>query len=539
MKPSSTVVLCNIPELSLDYSNTWLFDSKNQQYEYFWSKRTNVFNNYTYLRKENAIQVGINIDDIHSSTYLFYKNKDGKYFYCFIVDKEYINEKVTKIYITTDIIQTYQFDFTLKPSYVERMHVPRWTSSGMPTNEIEPEGLEYGDNIELGNGIRMIKRHNNAYIVVTSSPLGTNPFRPATGQGGGDDCGNWEEGIISSQGFRFVKGFEAFASKPYWDSIGKVNTIGYGITDLYDREDYNKLYNNGKGCTEEQASRVTYDVLINKFGKRIVDSVKKLGCNKQYQFDALCSLAFNSGEASVTGDNRLTRVIKQDPNNESAIRPIWIDFKTNGGETGLINRRKGECDVFFGKYPDPPRKIITIKPDGSYGDYLKDNNGNGWLPCEGGGGDPTGKTFIAQGKKWLYPIQNGQGTVTSLFGARKHPITGEIGKHHNGVDIGANKGVPVYATRSGVVRTALELTTSYGYHIVIEHTDIKMSTLYAHNSKLLVKVGDRVKAGQKIAEVGTTGNSTGNHLHYELRLSPYGYNDAVNPIPHVKIGDVM
>jgi len=106
--------------------------------------------------------------------------------------------------------------------------------------------------------------------------------------------------------------------------------------------------------------------------------------------------------------------------------------------------------------------------------------------------------------------------VTSEFGTRSDPITGKK-SYHSGLDIGAAEGTPIYAAADGTVLYTKKLTTGYGYHVVINHGG-KTTTLYGHCSKLLVSDGDTVKKGDKIALVGTTGRSTGPHLHFELMV---------------------
>jgi murein DD-endopeptidase MepM/ murein hydrolase activator NlpD len=109
--------------------------------------------------------------------------------------------------------------------------------------------------------------------------------------------------------------------------------------------------------------------------------------------------------------------------------------------------------------------------------------------------------------------------VSSKFGPRTHPITGEKGKQHNGIDFAANSGTPIYAAESGTVIVAQSMS-GYGNTVIIDHGN-GLWTLYAHirTGGILVKAGEEVKKGQKIAEVGNTGNSTGPHLHFEVRLN--------------------
>jgi len=109
-----------------------------------------------------------------------------------------------------------------------------------------------------------------------------------------------------------------------------------------------------------------------------------------------------------------------------------------------------------------------------------------------------------------------KGWLTSYFGVRPSPYTGQR-KMHEGLDIAANTGTLVTATADGVV---VKATTEPGFGkvVMIDH-GYGYRTIFGHNSKLLVKPGMRVKRGQKIAEVGNTGRSTGSHLHYEIHLN--------------------
>lgn len=118
------------------------------------------------------------------------------------------------------------------------------------------------------------------------------------------------------------------------------------------------------------------------------------------------------------------------------------------------------------------------------------------------------------------PIIPVSGTVTSRYGTREP--TEIISANHKGIDIGANTGTPIYASIAGTV-TLVSDEGDYGTHVKIENEDIL--TIYAHCSEILVKEGDKIKKGDKIALVGSTGNSTGPHLHFEVRRD----NRTVNP----------
>lgn len=132
--------------------------------------------------------------------------------------------------------------------------------------------------------------------------------------------------------------------------------------------------------------------------------------------------------------------------------------------------------------------------------------------------------YIGGVLQWPVP---GHTTINSYFGNRIHPIL-KVPKFHTGIDIKVSAGKDVVAAGNGKVVTAGSLG-GYGKTVIIDHGGGIM-TLYAHNSKLLVSEGANVTKGQKIALVGSTGMSTGPHVHFEVRKN----GQYVDPIPYVK-----
>lgn len=120
--------------------------------------------------------------------------------------------------------------------------------------------------------------------------------------------------------------------------------------------------------------------------------------------------------------------------------------------------------------------------------------------------------------KLIWPTK---GALTSRFGPRK-------GRMHDGIDIGSRAGIEVVAAAAGKVVYADSRLSGYGNLIIIRHTT-DMFTAYAHNQKNLVSRGDRVQAGQHIADVGSSGRATGPHLHFEVRRG----ETAVDPLAYL------
>lgn len=138
------------------------------------------------------------------------------------------------------------------------------------------------------------------------------------------------------------------------------------------------------------------------------------------------------------------------------------------------------------------------------------------------------KKYVGGTMVWPCPSSY---TVTSSYGMRKHPILRKY-KMHTGIDIGASKGASIVAANKGtVIMAQYDKSGGYGNMVVLDH-GAGITTLYAHASKLCVKVGDEVKAGEVIAKVGSTGLSTGNHLHFEVRVN----GETKNPLSSAYLG---
>lgn len=136
----------------------------------------------------------------------------------------------------------------------------------------------------------------------------------------------------------------------------------------------------------------------------------------------------------------------------------------------------------------------------------------------------NGKKNTYDGGMFAWPAPS-YTRISDDYGERMHP-TLHVKQFHNGVDMAAPGGSPILAAYNGTV-TAAAYSTTMGNYIMIDHGD-NLYTIYMHASKLYVKQGDQVVKGQKIAAVGTTGRSTGNHLHFSVRLngsyvSPWNY----------------
>lgn len=134
------------------------------------------------------------------------------------------------------------------------------------------------------------------------------------------------------------------------------------------------------------------------------------------------------------------------------------------------------------------------------------------LEKNSGSSGPAGSGFFKK------PVSSGKITATAYYSS---------GKFHGAVDYGVSVGTTVFAAADGVVMTTANLSSSYGTYVVIRHAN-GLQSYYAHGTKgsISVKPGDTVKKGQKIMLSGNTGNSSGPHLHFEVRKAPYNYNHS-------------
>lgn len=202
--PQGQLYLCKTP-LENDYKNQLTFSNANAQLTYFNSVIQHTFNNYTYIKKDNVVQVGANIDGIIDCNYLFYKNTGftNKYYFCFITNMEYVNENCTRITFETDVYQTWLFQINYNRCFVEREHVNDDTI-GLHT---VPENLETGEYIvnssDYYNGLDTLK-----YVIQCTEwsttdadkPLATN-FGGVYMAGGAYVCSTMKEVVNILQAF--------------------------------------------------------------------------------------------------------------------------------------------------------------------------------------------------------------------------------------------------------------------------------------------------------------------------------------------------
>ena len=388
----AVVRLYHIPEMDMNYENIPYFGDIDQQDRWI--------NNPARIKKE--IEARISVDGGRTTltiplSYWYFEQNGidyvsmtdayGKRLYYFIADYEYKTQNATTLVIILDYIQTYIYNVKFLDSFVDRCHVDRLQRSGkshliVPAGGIEDEGLQFGNMIVIPKGKAPFR---DKFLISSTSPLGKNDWnRPSIGPTPGPgpiptgDC--WKTGLLSPQGFRYIKGYEGFAPYEYRDVVG-VPTIAYGVTNSEPAvfQELKKI----QPVPEGRGAQINYDLLNKNYGKRILQSCKAMGITKQYQFDALVSFSFNLGIGLINNPNEhIRKVITADITDRKAITDAFGKYINAGGQPqpGLIIRRREEANMFFGD-PVTPREIPTLRAgDGKINGKITLNNGNGWLP---------------------------------------------------------------------------------------------------------------------------------------------------------------
>lgn len=389
----NAIMLCNVPNLDVNYNHSFTFRDLKQQIDYFISKKVLQFDDTKYHRVGNTIKIPIHFDDVNlmSCNYLLTKNHsqltDGKTYFYFITNKEYVNSETTKLTLKLDVIQTYLFSIRFGQCFIERQHYNSYDSNG----NINIDILDRAENLEVGEyvveNVKTIYDYNNkgGFIVASSSKLSPMISRGNGGNGGGTSSAG-VDGTPSAKIFRFLKGYEAYGAYPYYGNGESFRTFGYGVTEPNYPTEFNSML--PAPVSEQKASEVLFNVMYNGFAIPLYNRMKSDGVNmdnlKQHHFDAFLSLAYNGGIGAVT-TSPMYQYFLANPN-DSRIGTEWVSWYTNGGLTGLVLRRQAEFNIYKnGEYEY--RAIAQVDSNGNItGVAVSENSGHGYIPtnCKGG-----------------------------------------------------------------------------------------------------------------------------------------------------------
>lgn len=255
--------------------------------------------------------------------------------------------------------------------------------------------------------------------------------------------------------------------------------------------------------------RVQYEISKSEIGKlTTINGSQKIEIEK---------LQKNSEEVrkQLEENSRMLEEVKK----AVGITPASTDTSTDGSPVSSDNS-SSLSKLTEESSPDMSAKIGSIGSDFT---SLADKIASQKQEINESLGPIKNKLAYLMAKPSIMPVT---ASITAGFGYRRNPFTSRGSEFHSGIDFAASYGSTAVATGDGIVIFA-GWNSGYGRMVIISH-GYGLTTLYGHNSKLLVKQGDKVKKGQSITKVGNTGRSTGTHLHYEVKIN----GKSVNPVQY-------
>lgn len=167
--PSGEIYLLKGVPLNTSYEHTIDFKNKDEQFEYFYSFVKHVITKYTYIRREREyLSVELPLTDLDDVNYILFRSADGeRLYYAFVTDKTFTNPSTSAVFYQIDVMQTFQFDYKWKASYIKQAHVDRWTAEHKPIYSKTDEGLDYGTEYSIESAYRLEQSANIRWLLVS------------------------------------------------------------------------------------------------------------------------------------------------------------------------------------------------------------------------------------------------------------------------------------------------------------------------------------------------------------------------------------
>ena len=525
IEPNTEVRLLKAVPLSNDYEHQLKFPDQETQYDYFNKKLVKKYLDFTYQRISESLVVPDVFDLLYEANYIMFQNKQygSKWFYGFITNKEYINPNATRIFFELDVWQSYQFDIEFKESFIDREHCNRW-ENGKPVINTVPENLDIGTEYDI------VKNHvyeggTTNYYLMTSTASLVEAFK--------------KKDVPSSpplpkpkivQGLLTALDFYLFSDKDSsmnpdiqpedpgsWDGVSKgLNEKVESYRDMVTRycQEYKidllvdlclavmMVESKGEGNDPMQSSDYA-----RAMGGEVTNPEMSINWGVQF-------MAYNV-EQQVKLNVDTWSMVQSYNFGTSYMR--WIAKRGKAHTTDLAEEYSRDVVA--------PSLGNTSKKTVSYVNAVSKADGRMYRYENGGNFHYVGlvKQYYTLVESTLARPVPKSSVVSSWFGMRD-------GRMHNGIDLADQLNTPVYAAKGGKVIYAQFHTNSdgspgFGNYVVIDHKD-GMFTGYAHLNTIDTTVNSEVQRGERIGKMGTTGSSTGVHLHFNVSDGLFGnYQD--------------
>ena len=247
--------LLNVPELDVQHNHSFTFGSYNQQVTYFLDKTVYSIDNANFQRRDNNLRVNYHVEELRFVNYVMINhNPSQQWYFYFVVDRKYINEKCTELILKLDVIQTYLFEYKFYSSLVERQHYNRYTADGTVVNAYFKQPIDYNTGEYIVNYSSTIYDYLNdgCYIITSSEPLGKGANYRYTGSiesGNDNTIGEYpyNSSISETRNNRFSKIWKAVKESQSKGLFPSVTYAQYVMECGWDGSTLSETYNNAFG----------------------------------------------------------------------------------------------------------------------------------------------------------------------------------------------------------------------------------------------------------------------------------------------------